>query len=165
MKRKDTKMRVMEWDQECSRCGGTGVYVGFAEQDGFGVVCHTCDGSGKESMHFEYVPFTQRKERKKIKRVLESNPGIGVGLGNGKYAIDDFGGLSYKDWNSGKPFHRGTEMRKFVCPAWWYQSADYDKKPNWKECIGLGSFMDCPNYSKKHNCWKKFDQEEKRKKG
>jgi hypothetical protein len=52
-------------------------------------------------------------------------------------------------------------MRKYTCPAWWYQSADYKKKPNWKECLACGSFSSCKHFSIKQNCWDRFDKESK----
>jgi hypothetical protein len=50
-------------------------------------------------------------------------------------------------------------MRNYTCPAWWYQSADYTKKPEWEECIACGSFSECKNFSNKEKCWEKFDAE------
>lgn len=32
----------------CRRCGGTGLYSGFAEPEGVAVICLGCDGSGAE---------------------------------------------------------------------------------------------------------------------
>lgn len=146
---------VIEYDCQCGSCNGTGLYVGFAEKSGFAVVCRSCKGTGKGTgkRHetITYDDFDKRKERKGVKRVLQTNPGIGVGLGQMKgdsefpsfTGIESFGGLSYKDWKAGKPFGKGTEMREFTCPAWWYQGADYKKKPSWEECIGCGSFSGC----------------------
>jgi len=158
---------TIEYDCYCSDCGGSGLYVGFAEHDGFAVVCHGCAGTGKQHKKYTYEDFDGRREKKGIKRVLETNPGIGVGLGkpgDGKnLTIESFGGLSYEDWKNGKPFVLGTEMRAYSCPCWWYQCADYDKKPDWKECIFCGSFSGCEHFKNKHKCWEKFDKEHKRK--
>jgi hypothetical protein len=153
---------IVEYDCECETCGGTGLYVGMGERDGFAVVCNCCDGTGKRHVKIEYKDFEKRKKRKGIVRVLETNPGIGVGLGkNREYSEDSFGGISYKDWLNGKKFVRGTEMRRFVCPCQWYQNADYDKKPEWDECIACGSFSACKHFPNKSKCWERIDNEHK----
>ena len=159
---------VIEYDCQCKECEGTGLYVGMAEKDGFAVVCSRCKGTGKVHEKIEYDDFNGRKEKTGIKRVLLTNPGIGVGVGEMKKSgkkypyfagEESFGGLSYEDWKSGKPFGKGTEMRDFTCPAWWYQGADYSKKPDWDECVGCGAFRDCVNFNRKKACWAKFDRE------
>jgi len=70
--------------------------------------------------------------------------------------------MPYKDWLSGKPFLRGMENRKFTCPAWWYQSANYELKPSWddnhRHC-GFGSFSACKYFPQKEGCWEKWDKE------
>ena len=76
---------------ECGSCGGTGVYCGFAEPKGTGVVCMNCDGSGCQKI--EYTPFVSRKRRDGVKRVCRSRGSLlvtGVGpTGNG-VAYEDF---------------------------------------------------------------------------
>jgi len=52
-----------------------------------------------------------------------------------------------------------SENRLFTCPAWWYQSADYEKKPRWKECLVCGSFSSCNSFVEKEKCWKRWDVE------
>jgi len=52
---------------ECGSCGGTGVYSGFAEPKGVGVVCLNCKGTGCREI--QYIPFTKRKHRNGIKKV------------------------------------------------------------------------------------------------
>jgi len=159
--------KVIEWVQQCEFCGGTGVYVGIGERDGIGVVCKSCSGSGKQEMRVEYLPFTKRREDKKIKRVIETNPGImcgegkGMGKGAARYTLGYFGGMPYEDWLKGKKFECGMEMRNFTCPAWWFQSADYDKKPDWPECKDMWgrSFSDCKRFKRKEKCWEKLDEE------
>ena len=151
----------IELDIVCNACGGTGLYVGMAEKDGLAVQCHRCDGTGKYHYVYEYELFKARKRQQKIKWVLESNPSIFAGLGRGKYSYSDFGGMPYKDWNGGKPFPKKSEMRKFVCPAWWYQCVDYDKKPEWDECICCGSFSKCKWFVTKNKCWDRWDKENK----
>ena len=153
--------KVVEWSQECKACNATGIYVGMAERDGFGVVCHSCKGTGEQQMRFEYEPFQERKKREDVKRVLRINPGICVGGGTGgKFSISDFGGMNYEMWWTGAPFLQGQEMRRLTCPAWWYQSADYKKKPEWEEC-SWGSFPGCKHFPQKDQCWERFDQEQK----
>lgn len=146
--------------EKCQQCKGTGIYDGFGERDGCGVVCYNCKGTGCHKYEHTYEEFEEREVNSKIKHVLETNPGISVGSGNG-YLLKDFGGMPYKEWLNGKPFVFGMEMRKFSCPAWWYQSANYDLKPNWKECRLGGIFSNCNNFEQKHKCWERFDAENK----
>lgn len=145
---------VIEYDQECKSCKGTGLYVGFAERDGFAVVCHACNGTGCQHVKVEYDDFESRKDREGIKTVIQANPGIGVG-GN-----LNFGGLPYTEWKAGATFNPGSEMREYTCPAWWYQSADYSKKPDWPECWGAGIFSGCKHFCNKSKCWERFDNEQ-----
>lgn len=151
--------KIIEFDEVCKPCNGTGIYKGFAERDGWGVVCKVCDGSGKHHFKHEYEEFTERKERKDIQQVLEVNPGIMVGNAKKDKLQDSFGGITYEEWVKTGSFPKKTEMREYTCPAWWYQSADYTKKPEWDECISCGSFSECKNYSNKSKCWEKFDAE------
>lgn len=153
-------MRI-EHDEKCDRCGGTGLYVGMAEHDGFSVVCNHCKGTGCYHYVHEFEPFERRTPRVNVLRVLQTNPGMIVGtVGRGTiYPVDHFGGLTYEEWLSGKPFSRGTEMRCATCPAWWYQSTDYNRKPDWDECIGCGSFSSCKHFDDKARCWERFDRE------
>ena len=152
-------MKTIEFDQQCAECGGTGLYVGMAERDGASVVCHRCKGTGMFHFTHTYEEFTGRKITPKVIRVYKTNPGIMIGASQG-HTLEEFGGLSYKDWTEGKKFEIGTENRKYTCPAWWYQSADYDKKPDWNEC-GFGSFSSCKSFGTKDQCWNKFDRENK----
>ena len=143
----------------CPDCKGTGIYVGFAERGGVGVVCQVCKGTGCHTFKHTYEEFTEKKERKEIHTVLETNPGWSLG---GTPALrGEYGGMPYKDWAKGKPFPPKSEMRNFVCPSWWYQSADYDKKPNWTECEICCAFRDCKHFLNKAACWERFDKEQK----
>lgn len=154
----------IEFDTQCKSCNGTGLYVGMAERDGFAIVCSTCKGTGKFRLVIEYKDFEKRKKQKDVKRVLQVNCGIIVGTRKDDNSLDSFGGMSYKDWLAGKEFRRGMEMRAFTCPAWYYQSADYDKKPDWEECTGWGgSFSSCSEFSTKSKCWERFDKEQEQK--
>ena len=145
----------------CKSCKGTGIYTGFAERNGFGVVCYECKSTGKIDYEFEYEEFVKREEREDIEQVLQCNPGIGVGVNEQKgLTLQSFGGMSYKDWKAGKEFKRGTEMREFTCPAWFYQTANCDLKPTWNECMACGSFSSCKHFRNKAECWNRFDKEQ-----
>lgn len=147
----------------CKSCKGTGIYVGFAEKSGAGIVCHTCKGTGCNQWNYPYDDFIEKKSRRDIKRVYEVNPGIAIGEGkdpSGKeFYLRDFGGMPYEDWLAGKPFPKKSENRKYICPAWWYQSVSNDKKPKWDECIGAGSFSECSLFNSKEQCWGRWDRE------
>lgn len=150
-------MPTIELTEICNSCKGTGLYVGMAERNGAAVVCHICKGTGCHKFKHEYEEFTERKEIKGIKRVYEVNPGIIIGEG-GDIKLEDFGGISFEDWNSGDKFPIGSEDRKYTCPSWWYQSADYKKKPSWKECTFGGTFSSCRHFNNKEKCWERFDK-------
>lgn len=154
----------IEQEAECTACGATGLYVEMAERNGAAVVCHRCKGTGRIVAVLEWDDFTGRKERTGVRRVLEVNPRIEVGEG-GAVRLDDFGGMSYQDWANGLPFPSGSEMRRFTCPAWWYQSANYNLKPEWDECLCAGSFSHCDHFGQKAKCWERFDKEQEATKG
>lgn len=156
--------KIIEFDERCQSCNGTGLYVGMGERDGAAVVCHTCGGTGCHKFKHEYEEFIQRTSRKGVKRVYEINPGICIGEGRG-HKLKDFGGMPIKEWLSGSQFVAGMENRKFTCPCWWYQSADYKLKPQWQECddsLGL-SFSGCSHFSQKEKCWERWDKENRAK--
>jgi len=148
----------IEIDIECPYCKGTGLYSGMGEDKDCAVVCHYCRGTGCYHYKYSYNIFKGRKDKKGIKWVYETNPGIRVGEGDG-YRFDDFGGMSYRDWKASGKFPEKSENRKFVCPAWWYQSVDDDKKPDWNECIVCGTFSSCKHFKNKHLCWERWDTE------
>ena len=154
--------KKIEVNQKCQACDGTGLYKGLGEGDGIAVVCNHCRGKGSYKFVHTYEEAGPRTLQKNVLRVIQSNPGIKAGEGN-NCTIEDFGGVSYKEWLNTGEFPEGTEMRKFVCPAWWYQSVDYEKKPRWDECIGIGVFSQCSQFSSKQACWKKWDAEHKTK--
>lgn len=65
---------------QCESCEGTGVYRGFAEGEGEGVVCINCRGTGCREL--SYTPFTKRKRRKDVKTVsISRGTFIGIGVG------------------------------------------------------------------------------------
>ncbi len=55
---------------ECTACGATGLYVGFAEPKGTAVVCISCDGTG--CMEISFKPFICRKGKRGIAIVKRS---------------------------------------------------------------------------------------------
>lgn len=82
-------------DAECSACRGSGVYRGFAEPQGVGVVCLQCDGSGCKKLSFE--PFSGRKRRDDVRTVqLSRGSFIGTGVGPAGHSI------TYEEFLSGK---------------------------------------------------------------
>lgn len=82
-------------EAQCSACGGTGIYVGYEEPKGVGVVCLNCDGTGKHVI--EYIPFTGRKSRKGIEFV-QLSAGNFMLTGQGPIGKK----ISYKDFLKGK---------------------------------------------------------------
>jgi len=153
----------IEFDEVCKSCNGTGLYVGMAERDGAAVVCHTCKGTGCHHFVYEYEDFEGRTKREDVERVYQVNPGIIIGCNENKgLELSDFGGIPYSDWLEGQPFGIGSENRQFTCPAWWYQSVDYKKTPEW--CyndygFAWGAFSSCPQFTNKGQCWERFDKE------
>ena len=148
-------MKTIEFDKECPSCGATGVYKGFGEINS-GVVCRNCDGTGCVSVSLEYEPFKQRKTRSDIKWIYEANHGIFMGEDN-KHSFQDFGGMAYAEWEEVGKFPQKSEPREHSCPAWWYQTVGYDKKPDWEECGN--HFATCSSYPSKAKCWKRWDKE------
>lgn len=144
----------VEFDEKCKVCKGTGLYQGMAERPPYAVVCHNCKGTGKFHFIHEYEEFEKRELRENVDTVLRCNPGIMVGGHE-----HNFGGITYDAWLNEEQFKPGTEMRDFTCPAWWYQSADYDKKPQWKECGWGGAFSHCQHFGNKTKCWERWDRE------
>ncbi len=148
----------LHYDCQCESCKGTGLYIGWAERDGFAVVCHSCQGTGRRDIIIKFTPFTGRVKPSNVVRVLQVNPGIIVGCGGHKR--EEFGGMDFQEWWGGKPFPPGSEMRNFTCPAWWYQSVAYDKKPDWKECISSGLFSLCRYFKAKAQCWERWENDD-----
>jgi len=156
-------MPKIEYICQCDSCAGTGLYKGFAEGAGAAVVCCDCKGTGKQCIKITYNNFTGRKIKKGVERVYLTNCGFGIGTTGitekgEKLTLEYFGGMPYKDWKSGKRFPKKHEMRKLACPAQYYQSADYNKKPDWEECIACGTFSSCKSFNQKEKCWVKWDK-------
>ena len=57
---------------ECSACGGTGLYQGFAQEAGYPTVCSNCKGSGGKEV--TYTPFTGRRLKDGVRGVRPVNP-------------------------------------------------------------------------------------------
>lgn len=151
----------IEFDEVCKSCKGTGLYVGMAERDGAAVVCHTCDGSGCHHFKYEYDEFKKRRDPPNgVVRVFRANPGICIGSGGG-YRLEDFGGIPVAEWKKKGKFPTGSENRRHTCPAWFYQTADYSKKPDWKACYSAlgGTFSSCDCFKNKEACWARWDKE------
>lgn len=153
---------TIEYDCKCYSCSGTGLYVGIAEHDGAAVVCYDCKGTGLVHKKIEYEDFEGRVLRTNIDRVFYTSCGIVIGIGRDKqYKLKDFGGMPYKEWFADQSFPEKSEMRLFTCPQWYYQSADYEKKPDFEECKSNygGAFSGCASFPNKEKCWERFDKE------
>jgi len=146
-------------DVECDVCRGTGLYCGFAEHDGGAVVCKSCRGDGYKNIDLQYSKFTGLKDKEGIKRVFETNAGIGIGEDKERdIKLSDFGGVLYEDWKENKQFPKGAEMRTYVCPQWWLQSAGKNKV-EWEECKICGLYSACAYFKGKTACWARYDKE------
>ena len=139
-------------EHECDECGGTGLYVGAAERYGAAVVCDACEGAGWVTTVFNWIPFTARRHRTGVIRVHECNPGIVI------TADPEFGGISIEDWEQGKPFPKGSENRKYTCPAWWLGSLS-DASGPFDECASTGRFYECSRFLNKQACWEQWDKQ------
>lgn len=154
--------KVIEFDEACTACNGTGLYVGIGEHNGAAVICRRCDGTGLHHFKRTYETFTEKKNKHGIRRVYEINPGVTIGEDKSqKITLEDFGGMTFEDWKGGKKFEQGMENRLFTCPTWWYQTANSNKKPKWVECNNSwgGQFSKCKYFSDKNRCWTRWDKE------
>ena len=142
--------------EECPACNSTGIYAGFGERDGAGVVCRKCGGTGYV-LH-SYTEFCGKIKRNDIKRVYQINPGILIGEG-GEYKLEDFGGIPYEQWWA-NGFPKGSEMREFCCPKWWCQLVGgCDSTFEWCEVLPGQRFDSCPRLKDKEECWEKYDKD------
>lgn len=73
-------MNKVKVEVECTPCGGTGLYRGFAEAPGEPVICMNCSGTGCCTL--SYIPFTGRKHKQGVTMVRMSRGSfIGTGVG------------------------------------------------------------------------------------
>lgn len=79
----------------CHSCDGSGVYRGYAEPSGIGVICRNCKGEGKYVI--EYVAFKGRRRRNDINEIFWSaGTSIDEGIGpTGK-------SVTYEEFFNGK---------------------------------------------------------------
>jgi len=155
---------------ECESCGGTGVYVGFAEKDGAGMVCATCDGSGCHKIVVNYAPFTKRKLTTKVKRVFARSCGYCHAAEtytgkDGKTIEYSKAGATYKEWLDGK---KPLPVKDLYCPYMWTnqncQSADHLKYAWYKKHCSkhnncCNKITDCSMYGSKHKCWETYGED------
>lgn len=87
-------METITVDTECYLCTGTGIYSGFAEPKGVGVICLNCKGTGLAKL--SYTPFSARKSRKDIEKVYLSKGSFLLSCGPSGSSI------SYQDFVDGK---------------------------------------------------------------
>ena len=64
---------------ECPSCGGTGLYQGFAEEEGYPVICVTCKGTGCKEI--TYKPYAGRRP-KRVKGVRSNWTGSILSAGS-----------------------------------------------------------------------------------
>ena len=147
--------RSIAFDQECDACQGKGVYIGLAERDGASVVCRRCKGDGHYTYKHVYRVFTGLKPAE-ASRVYAVNPGVCVSA----TSLITPGGVTYAEWlkDPASPRAPGVELRENTCPAWWYQAAEYKKKPQWDECHSAFSFPRCEFFPAKDKCWERWDR-------
>jgi len=53
---------------ECTDCGATGLYCGFAEPEGTAVICCGCGGTGCKTIR--YKPFEKRKRKRGVQQII-----------------------------------------------------------------------------------------------
>jgi len=152
----------LEFDCICTKCNGTGLYVGRGERDGAAVVCHACD-KGKVHRVIEYDDYEGQVKRDDVRRVLKANPGICVGENKEEgLKLEDFGGMPYEDWFAGMGFPPKSEMRNYTCPSWWCQCAGKPSIRFKDRCSGIGMFCKCSHFDDKATCWAMYDRGEGR---
>lgn len=159
----------------CGACDGTGIYKGYAERDGLGVICNSCNGRGYYILKLDDNMQLVQDEKTGI--VYEVNDGIINGyvtLFNGLQKRDD---VNYVMYGTGRFFtpeylfeHGASEinviryseflegklplpMMQYTCPrqiSQSYGNADFDN-----DCRGFGLFSDCKKFGTQE-CWEKF---------
>lgn len=109
-------------------------------------------------MHFKFEPFTGRKGRPEVTHVVRWTGGFVLNPTLARHAV------SYETWKRDRSVidQPGREDRERLCPAWWYQTANYKLKPDFnddeRQC-GFGAFSRCRFFEQKAGCWAKWDRE------
>jgi len=93
---------------ECRSCQATGLYRGFAEPEGYAVVCHTCRGQGFEDVQIldknaSFAEFTRRKRKRGINKVLTDG---GMWFTRGR--TDEAPSIDIEDFYDGDSTLRGA---------------------------------------------------------
>lgn len=144
----------------CKECGGTGLYIGFAEADKSAVVCRACHGTG--CVEFEYDEFTGRKIRGDVDRVYDGSYGFGISSkdhtkSDGTVIRFSEFGCSYQDWLDGKEI---CPIKDLYCPYMW-KNTGWGNEPleQCKSHIGLGDrISDCSEFKNKKRCWDLYEE-------
>lgn len=152
-------MPKIKLDVECPECSGTGLYKGFAEQDGCAVVCSSCKGTGKYKFQYEYKEFKKRNIRKDVKRVFDGSHVYGCSAKDytdketGKTIHFSKYGCTYEEWLKGiKP----KPVEELYCP-YIYVGCSYGNEPLKKCRKNVGNFVSkCKEYYNKEQCWKEY---------
>lgn len=153
---------------ECKHCGGTGLYIGFAERDGAAVICFHCDGTGKTQ--YTYKKFSGRKNRDDVDRVFKKSQGYMLkGSGeitydNGLHVEFDKVGVSYEEWQDGK---EPKLLRGLGCPCSSDQYACHSIKGFTDRCEELNGgyiskFSECRLYNNCDSCWDRFEVKQRK---
>jgi len=75
----------------CPSCDGTGIYRGFAEPPGVGVVCLTCNGKGSKEIRYEpFAGLRRREDVREVRRSAGSFLATGVGPTGGSVSYEAF---------------------------------------------------------------------------
>lgn len=163
-------MKEIKLNIVCGDCGGTGLYVGFAEKDGAAVICSTCEGTGCEKYEFRCELFKKRKLRKDTKRVFKRSCGYmhcpqDVTTEEGKLIEFSKAGCSYEEWLKGD---EPKPVKELYCPYLWTQQRLQSKDKNnlyesrCKNGTGLELLISkCKYYEEKEKCWKIYEGKEK----
>lgn len=150
---------------ECPSCKGTGIYSGMGEGVGVGVICNSCDGTGRKLFVYYYKDFVGRKKRNDIKRVYKSGSRFKLGLGKinfeGIGVVDmDNEGISYEEFLQGE---MPSEIESIDCPMIADQGACHEIPGFVDKCNELhggslwGIYLyNCSYQPNKKECWKRF---------
>ena len=160
-----SKGYILEGEQECPSCKGTGLYKGLGEADGACVVCYNCDGTGRIKVSVKYAKFKGRKKMEGCNRVYTQNMGYGISdkdiTGKGGFFPFSKYGCSYEDWLKGvKPL----PLKFLGCPfqetnqGLKSEDANGLYKTRCKNNSGWGTITDCKLFHNKKKCWEIFEK-------